>query len=192
MTSMAFLVLGVLLSLAAGQDARAEAERLARSGARQQALERFQALAAENPDDIASRVWIGHGVVRREGYRVVIDAVVGVARPVSRHAPGARLLLEPAIAEQLGVESALDALEHELDELPVEQRADPAFYGAGIDGDARRSRRESAFRCRADCGGGGESDDRCAPAHDLKRSTSHRYLNVCRRTMPAPSRIMTS
>src|SRR5215212_10942337 len=59
MTSMAFFVLGVLLSLPAGQDARAEAERLARSGARQQALERFQALAAENPGDIASRLWIG-------------------------------------------------------------------------------------------------------------------------------------
>ena len=59
MTSIAFFVVGVVLSLPAGQDARAEAERLARSGARQQALERFQALAAENPDDIASRLWIG-------------------------------------------------------------------------------------------------------------------------------------
>ena len=59
MTSIVFFVLGVLLSVPAGQDARAEAERLAKSGARQQALERFQALAAENPADTSIRLWIG-------------------------------------------------------------------------------------------------------------------------------------
>src|SRR5215211_2947640 len=59
MTSMAVLVLGLLVSVPTGQDARAEAERLARSGARQEALKRFQALAAENPADASARLWIG-------------------------------------------------------------------------------------------------------------------------------------
>lgn len=40
-------------------DARAQAEQLARSGSYAAALERFQALAAANPDDVDARVWIG-------------------------------------------------------------------------------------------------------------------------------------
>jgi tetratricopeptide (TPR) repeat protein len=49
------------LSLVAGQapDTRAEAERLAASGAHEEALKRFQALAAANPDDVPARLWIG-------------------------------------------------------------------------------------------------------------------------------------
>jgi tetratricopeptide (TPR) repeat protein len=39
-------------------DPRAQAEQLARSGARREALERFQAIAAANPDDVEARVWI--------------------------------------------------------------------------------------------------------------------------------------
>ena len=39
-------------------DARAQAEQLARSGARREALERFQAIVAANPDDVEARVWI--------------------------------------------------------------------------------------------------------------------------------------
>lgn len=58
---MLIAVLCLTLSVSGGQepDARAEAERLARSGAHQEALARFQALAAANPDDAASRLWIG-------------------------------------------------------------------------------------------------------------------------------------
>ena len=41
------------------QDARAEAERLAQTGAYAEALQRYQALAAANPDDIEARLWIG-------------------------------------------------------------------------------------------------------------------------------------
>jgi Tfp pilus assembly protein PilF len=40
-------------------DARAQAEQLARSGSYRAALERFQALAAANPDDVEARIWIG-------------------------------------------------------------------------------------------------------------------------------------
>src|SRR5262245_47278701 len=39
-------------------DARTQAEQLARSGSYRAALERFQALAAANPDDIEARIWI--------------------------------------------------------------------------------------------------------------------------------------
>jgi YaiO family outer membrane protein len=39
-------------------DARTQAEQLARSGSYRAALERFQALAAANPDDVEARIWI--------------------------------------------------------------------------------------------------------------------------------------
>lgn len=59
MSVLAALLLS--LSVAAGQapDLRAEAERLAASGAYAEALKRFQSLAAANPDDAAARLWIG-------------------------------------------------------------------------------------------------------------------------------------
>jgi tetratricopeptide (TPR) repeat protein len=58
---MLIAALCLLLSASAGQepDARTQAERLARSGAHEEALKRFQALAAMNPDDVAARLWIG-------------------------------------------------------------------------------------------------------------------------------------
>ncbi|HXG72660.1 MAG TPA: tetratricopeptide repeat protein [Gemmatimonadaceae bacterium] len=55
---MAVLLFGFTMAAPAAQDARADAERLARAGARGEALKRFQALAAENPGDIAARLWI--------------------------------------------------------------------------------------------------------------------------------------
>ena len=47
----------------AAAEPRAQAEQLARSGAYRAALERFQALAAANPDDLDARLWIArlHG-----------------------------------------------------------------------------------------------------------------------------------
>jgi len=39
-------------------DARAQAEQLAKSGSYRAALERFQAIAAANPDDIEARLWV--------------------------------------------------------------------------------------------------------------------------------------
>ena len=63
------MLISMLLSvaLATGQaqaapppqgDPRAQAEALARSGADRAALERFQAIAAANPDDLEARLWI--------------------------------------------------------------------------------------------------------------------------------------
>lgn len=59
MMSMAVLVLGMVMSAPPAQDARADAERLAKAGSREEALRRFQALAAQNPDDVSARLWIG-------------------------------------------------------------------------------------------------------------------------------------
>src|SRR5688572_23180411 len=42
----------------APSEPRAQAEQLARSGSYRAALERFQAIAAKNPDDLEARVWI--------------------------------------------------------------------------------------------------------------------------------------
>ncbi len=59
MTFISAAIVGLaLLAAPQAQDQRAEAERLARSGAHEQALKEFQALAALNPDDIEARLWI--------------------------------------------------------------------------------------------------------------------------------------
>lgn len=59
MMLIAVLLLTLSVNPAQEPDARAQAERLARTGAHTEALQRFQALAAANPDDTASRLWIG-------------------------------------------------------------------------------------------------------------------------------------
>src|SRR3954468_15808735 len=59
MTLIPAVLLGVaLLAQPQAPDQRAEAERLAKSGAYAQALKAFQALAAANPDDLEARLWI--------------------------------------------------------------------------------------------------------------------------------------
>jgi YaiO family outer membrane protein len=59
MTLISAALLGLtLLSAPQAPDQRAEAERLANSGANAAALRQFQALAAANPDDIEARLWI--------------------------------------------------------------------------------------------------------------------------------------
>ena len=59
MTSVAVLALSLSLVVPQSQEARAEAERLAKSGAHAEALKRFQAIVAANPGDIEARMWIG-------------------------------------------------------------------------------------------------------------------------------------
>jgi YaiO family outer membrane protein len=59
MTVLAALLLAVTVTTAQEPEARVQAERLARSGAHEEALRRFQALVAANPEDVASRLWIG-------------------------------------------------------------------------------------------------------------------------------------
>lgn len=59
MTAIVALVLALGVAAPQAQDVRAEAERLAASGAYEEALKRFQSLVDANPDDIAARMWIG-------------------------------------------------------------------------------------------------------------------------------------
>ncbi|CAN5771049.1 hypothetical protein BH18ACI5_BH18ACI5_29920 [soil metagenome] len=129
MTSTAIFVLAWLVSTPSSQDARAEAERLARAGARQQALERFQAIAAENPSDIAARLWIGRlhlemdhpiraaavyeSIVATEGQNV--DALVGLGLALTRmgqfrEASEALARAEAIAADRVDVLSAQGAM----------------------------------------------------------------------------------
>jgi tetratricopeptide (TPR) repeat protein len=129
MTSPAILLFALLVSTPSQQDARAEAERLARAGARQQALERFQAIAAENPSDVAARLWIGRlhlemnqpvraaavyeSIVATEGQNV--DALVGLGLALTRmgqlrEASDALARAESIAADRVDVLSAQGAL----------------------------------------------------------------------------------
>ena len=51
--------MSLALTFPQAQDARAEAERLAKAGNHAEALKRFQEIAAANPADAAARIWIG-------------------------------------------------------------------------------------------------------------------------------------
>lgn len=92
------LVLGLALAGAPQtQDARAEAERLARSGSPAEALKQFQAIVAANPDDVEARLWIarlhnalGHPERAVTVYEAVVatqpqnvDALVGLGRTLT-------------------------------------------------------------------------------------------------------------
>jgi tetratricopeptide (TPR) repeat protein len=75
-------------------DQRAEAERMANSGANAAALRQFQAIAAANPDDLEARLWIarlharmGHPEAAIDVYRSIVaaqpqhvDALVGLGQ----------------------------------------------------------------------------------------------------------------
>src|SRR5262249_62323788 len=76
-------------------DAHADAERLARNGARAEALQRFQTIAAENPNDVDARLWIarlhmwmGHPALAVNVFESIlasnptnVEALTGVAVP---------------------------------------------------------------------------------------------------------------
>jgi hypothetical protein len=96
---------------------------------------------------------------------VVVIAVVRIAIPVARQADRVWRRLEAAVPNELGGQTGLDALEHELEKLPVQQRTDGAPDGAGIDRDTgacgrlRTSRSESA---------GDDAGDRCQWKHERR------------------------
>lgn len=54
-----FLMTGLLTAQQPASNARAEAERLARTGSYAEALQRFEAIVAASPDDLDARIWIG-------------------------------------------------------------------------------------------------------------------------------------
>src|SRR5580765_8360879 len=72
-------------------------------------------------------------VVPGEVQSVVVVPVVGIALPVSRQAESVRRLVETTIANQFRIQSALNILEHELGELPVQNRTDGVLDFARID-----------------------------------------------------------
>jgi tetratricopeptide (TPR) repeat protein len=83
---MTFLpaLLGVLLL--SGQqpaDARAEAERLARTGAHAEALKQFQTIVAANPDDVPARLWIArlHALMGHQERAIGVYRSILVAEP---------------------------------------------------------------------------------------------------------------
>jgi YaiO family outer membrane protein len=87
-------ILSVTLLAPQAPDQRAEAERMANSGANAAALKQFQAIAAANPDDIEARLWIarlharmGHPEHASDVYRSIVavqpqnvDALVGLGQ----------------------------------------------------------------------------------------------------------------
>ena len=77
------------LALAAGPqqtpDARAQAERLARSGEHAEALRQFQAIAAANPDDIEARLWIGRMHAAMGNQRRAVDVFQAIIAANADH-----------------------------------------------------------------------------------------------------------
>jgi YaiO family outer membrane protein len=126
MTFLSAALLG--LALTAGPqttDERAEAERLARTGSHAEALRRFQALAATNPDDVQARLWIarlhrlmGHEQRALDVYLSIlateaqnVDALVGAGRALIdlgrlREAADALNRAEALAADNVGVLAA--------------------------------------------------------------------------------------
>jgi hypothetical protein len=64
---------------------------------------------------------VGDGVIPPEMQTVVVIAVVGVSLPVAGEADGVWRFFEAPIEEQLGANTAFNASEHQLRELPVKQ-----------------------------------------------------------------------
>ena len=93
-----------------------DAERMARNGDTLRALEAFQALAAANPDDFDSRVWLGRLLVRvgRRGEAIDLlrDVIARSPRQVdARVALGAALLTSGRVDEAEAVVQDAEALE---------------------------------------------------------------------------------
>src|SRR5262245_46515781 len=65
-------------------DARTQAEQLARSGSYRAALERFQALAAANPNDVEARVWIArlHALLGHDERAVAVYESIIATHPL--------------------------------------------------------------------------------------------------------------
>jgi tetratricopeptide (TPR) repeat protein len=79
-------ILGLtLLASPQASDQRAEAERLANSGAYAAALKQFQALAAANPDDIEARVWIARLHARMGNPEHAIDVYRSILAVQPQH-----------------------------------------------------------------------------------------------------------
>src|SRR5437773_11555769 len=79
---------------------------------------------------------IVNGIIPDEMQARIVVAVIGVALPVTRQPDRVWHFFKTSVADELGGEPTLDALEHELVELPVELWADFPFDPFGIDNHA--------------------------------------------------------
>jgi tetratricopeptide (TPR) repeat protein len=167
MTVLAALLLAATMATAQEPELRVQAERLARSGAHEEALRRFQALVAANPDDLASRLWIGRlhlmmghphraaavfeSVVAADNQNV--DALIGLGLALTeagdrRHAADALNRAEALAPDRVDVLAAQGNLHaasrRETLALAYYDRAlvtDPANAAIRADADAVRARR---------------------------------------------------
>src|SRR3972149_7072684 len=111
-------------------DQRAEAERLARTGAHARALQQFQALAAANPDDVEARLWIARLHVWMGHPERAIDVYQSVVATAPQN-----------VDALVGLGSALTNVGRLADAADALNRA------GGIGADARRVRPEHARAC---------------------------------------------
>jgi tetratricopeptide (TPR) repeat protein len=85
MTAIVALALTLGVFVAQAPDPRTEAERLAASGAYEEALKRFQAIAAANPDDIPARLWIGRLHLRMKQPRRAVSVFESIVATDERN-----------------------------------------------------------------------------------------------------------
>jgi YaiO family outer membrane protein len=79
-------ILGLTLLVAPqGSEQRAEAERMANSGAYAAALKQFQALAAANPDDVDARLWIARLHARMNHPEHAVDVYRSILATQPQH-----------------------------------------------------------------------------------------------------------
>jgi hypothetical protein len=84
--------------------------------------------------------------VPEKRHTVIIVSVVGVAFPMTRQPDRVRQIFKAAVANQLGMQPALDPFIHEFYELTIEQRTDLAFHFARVYRNSRGKRIAGAAR----------------------------------------------
>ena len=76
----------------------------------------------------------GNFLIPLKGEPIIVIAIVGIAFPVTREANAVWVFFKATVANQFGVQAALDAFVHEFKELAVEKRTDMVFDLACVNG----------------------------------------------------------
>lgn len=162
------------LSVATGQapDPRVEAERLAASGAYEEALKRFQAIAAANPDDVAARLWIGRLHLRMGHARRAAGVFESLVATDSRNVD-ALTGLGTALVKTGDWKGAADALNRAESIAP--DRIDVLAAQGKLHGASGRVTLALAYYGRALAAEPGNDEIRAA-ADTLRASRAHRVV----------------